>query len=131
MNARVLTVLAAAALLGIGASPPPRVVKADLPPTAELGRVVFERQCAPCHGAGPGDDGSPTLPGTAALAGKYKGELPGALELRGDLNADVIRLFVRQGIGAMPAFRKSELSDGDIEALADYIAATARANGGN
>lgn len=118
-----MIVLATAALLGTAASSPPRVVKADLP-----GRVTFERQCAPCHGAGPGDDGSPMLPGTATLARKYSGELPGALELRGDLDADVIRLFVRAGSGAMPAFRKSELSDGDVDAIAAYLRATAAAS---
>lgn len=124
MSARVMIVLTAAATLATGASPPPRVVKADGP-----GRVTFARQCAPCHGAGPGDDGAPMLPGTAALAAKYKGDLPGALELRSDLDADVIRLFVRSGSGAMPAFRKSELSDTDIDAIAAYLRATATASG--
>ena len=99
---------------------PVKVVKADLP-----GRVIFERQCAPCHAAGPGDDGMPMLPGTMALAKKYEGALPGPLELREDLSAPVIRIFVRNGSGAMPMFRKSELTDADIELLADYIAKTA------
>lgn len=124
MSVRAPFILATALLLGTAASPPPMVVKADLP-----GRQVFERQCAPCHGAGPGDDGSPTLPATAMLAEKYRGELPAALELRTDLSADVIRLFVRQGSGPMPSFRKSELSDADIDAIAAYIAATAQASG--
>lgn len=128
MSARMMIVLAAAALLGTGASPPPRVVKADMPQGAQLGRTTFTRQCAPCHGAGPGDDGAPMLPGTAALAAKYKGDLPAPLELREDLNADVIRLFVRSGSGAMPSFRKSELSDADVDAIAAYLQATAAAS---
>lgn len=99
---------------------PPNVVKADLP-----GRTIFERQCAPCHGAGPGDDGAPTLPGTAVLERRYVGDPPGALELRDDLDGDALRLFVRSGIGAMPSFRKAELSDADIDAIAAYLQATA------
>ena len=68
------------------------------------------------------------LPGPAALAARYQGALPGALELRDDLDAEALRLFVRHGIGAMPSFRKAELSDADIEAIAAYLAATARAS---
>lgn len=101
----------------------PHVVKADLP-----GRAIFEHQCAPCHAAGPGDDGAPMLPGTMALARRYQGELPGELELRDDLDGDTIRLFVRNGIGAMPMFRKSELSDADVDAVAAYLKATAEAS---
>jgi len=102
----------------------PEIVRADLP-----GRTIFEHQCAPCHGAGPGDDGMPMLPGTMTLAQKYEGALPAQLELRSDLNAGAIALFVRRGSGAMPSFRKSELSDADIDALAAYFAATSKASG--
>ncbi len=92
------------------------------------GRLVFEQQCAPCHGTGPGDDGSPTLPGTAALDAKYGGDRPGSLELRSDLPAPVLGVILRRGSGAMPMFRKGELTDEQIEQLAAYIAATAAAN---
>lgn len=101
------------------------IVRADLP-----GRQVFDHQCAPCHGTGPGADGAAMLPGTAALAAKYDGALPGQLELRGDLSAPVLRIFVRRGAGAMPAFRPSELTDAQIEQLAAYFSATAQANSG-
>jgi len=121
----VLTVAAAAAMLAAVGSALAQdrgdILRADLP-----GRVIFERQCAPCHGTGRGDDNSPQLPGTAALAARYAGAKPGELELRTDLNADVLRFFVRRGIGPMPAFRQAELSDADIDAIAAYIASTAR-----
>ena len=103
--------------------PLPKVTKADMP-----GRTIFERQCAPCHGAGPGDDGAPMLPGTATLQRRYQGDPPGALELRDDLDGDILRFFVRNGIGAMPSFRKAELSDADIDAIAAYLHATATAS---
>ncbi len=91
------------------------------------GHAVFTAQCAPCHGAGPGDDGSPQLPGTAALALKYQGEQPPELEKRADLNADILRVFVRNGVGAMPMFRKAELTDRDVDDLAAYLKASAAA----
>ncbi|AKH44134.1 mono/diheme cytochrome c family protein [Altererythrobacter atlanticus] len=127
------TIIPALALLGACSSPmaqevpqqgSPKVVKADLP-----GRTIFEHQCAPCHGAGPGDDGMPMLPGTMALARKYDGALPAALELRSDLGPEVLELFVRKGSGAMPMFRKAELTDADISAIAEYLQATAEASG--
>ena len=111
------------ALALTAAAEPADIVRPDMP-----GRQVFEHQCAPCHGTGPGADGSPMLPGTAALAAKYDGARPAALELRGDLPAPVLRLFVRRGVGVMPPFRKSELTDGQIDELAAYLAATAAAN---
>ncbi len=94
---------------------------------ASRGHAVFTAQCAPCHGAGPGDDGSPQLPGTAALALKYQGEQPPELEKRADLNADILRVFVRNGVGAMPMFRKAELTDRDVDDLAAYLKASAAA----
>ena len=106
------------------ASPPRAIVKADHP-----GRTIFEQQCATCHGAGPGDDGMPRLPGTMALAMKHEGRLPAELELRTDLDANALRYFVRNGSGAMPMFRKAELTDADIDAIAGYLTATAHANG--
>ncbi|HZV56333.1 MAG TPA: cytochrome c [Sphingobium sp.] len=96
--------------------------------SAERGRVVFERQCAPCHGQGPGDDGSPKLPGTAALDRKYSGEVPGALEHRADLDVDILRFFLRNGSGAMPMFRKAELTDAAIADIAAYLKSSAAAH---
>lgn len=111
------------ALSAAAQEPRPLIVRADLP-----GRVIFEQNCAVCHGAGVGDDGARQLPGTAALAERYQGRLPGELELRRDLTAPVLVLFVRRGVGPMPAFREAELSDADITAIAEYLAATAEAS---
>jgi mono/diheme cytochrome c family protein len=91
----------------------------------EQGQRVFAHLCAPCHGAGRGDDGAPMLPGTHALTLKYRGEKPGLLEERTDLSAELIGVFVRNGVASMPPFRKTELSDEDIAAIATYLAATA------
>lgn len=122
MSGAVLALAVASAGVAQSSSRPD-IIRADLP-----GAQVFERQCAPCHGTGPGDDGSPTLPGTAALERRYAGARPGPLELREDLTAPALTLFVRRGIGAMPAFRRGELTDQQIADIADYLQATARAN---
>lgn len=133
MSRRMLLIASVAATLAgvstLRAQAPSAVPAARTIHKAEHpGRIIFERQCAPCHGAGPGDDGTARLPGTMALAAKHKGRLPAELELRTDLDANALRYFVRNGSGAMPMFRKAELTDADIDAIAGYIAATARAN---
>ena len=42
----------------------------------QRGKAKFEHSCAPCHGAGVGDDGRAMLPGTDALRIKYKDARP-------------------------------------------------------
>ena len=89
------------------------------------GALVFAHYCAPCHGDGRGDDGAPMLPGTHALALKYRGAKPGLLEERTDLPAEIIKAFVRNGVASMPPFRKTEVTDEDLDAIAAYLAAAA------
>lgn len=94
--------------------------------TIAQGKAVFTRTCAPCHGADKGDFGRAMLPGTDALRIKYKGQLPALLEQRKDLTPAAIKVFVRKGTWSMPPFRKTEISDAEIEAVSAYIADTAR-----
>ena len=84
---------------------------------AERGAAVFNNWCSACHGRGPLN-----APGTTSLQNKYQGALPAALEDRTDLTAEVVTLYVRNGIATMPFFRKTEVSDADLEALAAYLA---------
>ena len=81
----------------------------------DQGHAVFLHWCAPCHGR------TPYLPATAALTVKYKGKIPGALEDRKDLTAVAVKTFVRQGVFSMPPFRKTEISDAELDALAAYL----------
>jgi (+)-pinoresinol hydroxylase len=92
------------------------------------GKVKFTQTCAPCHGTDRGDFGRAMLPGTDALRIKYQGKLPAALEQRTDLTPAVIKAYVRTGTWSMPPFRKTELSDTQIDEISAYIAATARAS---
>lgn len=94
----------------------------------DRGKVKFTQTCAPCHGTDRGDFGRAMLPGTDALRIKYKGRLPAALEQRTDLTPAVIKAYVRTGTWSMPPFRKTELSDAQIDEISAYIAATARAS---
>jgi mono/diheme cytochrome c family protein len=82
----------------------------------ERGDEVYQYWCATCHGRGPGQ------PGTTALAAKYKGALAALLEERTDLTPQAIRFAVRQGTSIMPFFRKTEISDADLDAMTQYLA---------
>jgi mono/diheme cytochrome c family protein len=98
-----------------------RVASAQDAASVERGQARFEHSCAPCHGAGIGDDGRAMLPGTDALRIKYQGSLPALLEQRTDLNAEAIRTFVRRGTWSMPPFRPTEITERDIQDIAAYL----------
>jgi (+)-pinoresinol hydroxylase len=86
-----------------------------LKPGEPPGYALFQRACAVCHASGP------ARPGSRALAAKYKGSLPALLEERADLKAPYIKQVVRQGLSVMPPFRKTELSDADLDAITAYL----------
>lgn len=83
---------------------------------AERGAAVFNNWCSACHGRD-----LRNAPGTRSLEFKYRDELPAALEDRTDLTAELLEYYVRQGIATMPFYRKTELSDDAVEALAAYL----------
>ena len=80
-----------------------------------VGQRVYEKWCAPCHAPGPDH------PGTTALAALYKGARPAALVERTDLTAPIVKQFVRHGVSVMPFFRKTEISDAELDALAAFL----------
>jgi (+)-pinoresinol hydroxylase len=109
-----LSLFASGALLAIGFGAP----AADREKSAH-GYDVFQKWCAPCHGRGA------DKPGTVALTALYKGTKPGMLEERTDLTPEIIKHFVRTGVSVMPFFRKTEVSDADLDALALYLTSPA------
>jgi mono/diheme cytochrome c family protein len=112
--------IAAAVLAGaLGAS---TSVSAQ-PGTAQVarGQALFDYWCATCHGPGIGNDGAPYLPGEAALRAKYQGALPALLQERTDMTPELVKHYVRAGITIMPFFRKTEISDADLDAIASYL----------
>ena len=102
-------VLFALACIGVGR---PALAADDA--AIQKGEKVFDYWCATCHGPG--------LPGTVALQTKYKDAKPGLLSERTDLTPPVTKAFVRHGVSIMPFFRKTEISDADLDALAAYLA---------
>jgi (+)-pinoresinol hydroxylase len=91
--------------------------------TIARGKEQFTRQCAPCHGADRGDFGRAMLPGTDALRIKYQGKQPALLEQRKDLTPELIRTYVRKGTFSMPPFRKTEISDAQVDEISAYLRA--------
>jgi len=82
----------------------------------ERGAAVFNNWCSVCH-----SKDIKNAPGTQSLQYKYQGKLPAALEDRRDLTANSIKFFVRKGVATMPFFRKTEIGDADLDALAAYL----------
>ena len=105
-NGLLLVALVTALAMAVAQQPPTNVDK---------GHDVYQYWCAPCHGRGN------RFPGTVALQAKYDGKVPAALEDRTDLSPAGVRLFVRRGTSIMPFFRKTEVSDADLDALAAYL----------
>ena len=86
-----------------------------LPEPLATGQKVYEHWCAPCHDGGPGH------PGTQSLQLKYKGQVPATLLERTDLIPATVVLYVRQGVLLMAPFRKTEITDAELNALAAYV----------
>ena len=115
----LLSLLAHTAWVGLFVASP---ASAQTRAAIERGNAKFQYMCAPCHGAGIGDDGRAMLPGTDALRIKYRGALPALLEERRDLTAEVLKVYVRRGTWSMPPFRPTEITDAEIEDIAAYLA---------
>jgi (+)-pinoresinol hydroxylase len=79
------------------------------------GYVQYQNYCSMCHGEGAG------RPGTMALQAKYKGAVPALLDKRTDLTVALVKTYVRNGVSIMPFFRKTEISDADLDAIAAYL----------
>ena len=110
------------------------VAASPLPGAAGEGYLVYAKWCAGCH-APPYQPADPAIAetlspvsrlplGTNLLQQRYKGSVPAALEQRTDLTTASVAYFVRHGVNAMPAFRKTEISDPDLQALSAYLTRT-------
>jgi mono/diheme cytochrome c family protein len=97
---------------------PPLIGYADAAPakpaSPTAGPKLFKRWCGDCHHTAAG-------PGSMALARKYQGSLPALLEQRTDTTPDFIRYVVRRGASFMPPFRKTEITDAELDQLALYL----------
>jgi mono/diheme cytochrome c family protein len=107
--------VASAALIAVtcGARAP-AAEPAAADPHAE-GKTVYGKWCAACH------DPGVIHPGTHALEAKYQGKRPAVILEWTDLTADYVRYIVRHGMSVMPQFRKTEITDQELDALAAYL----------
>ena len=81
-------------------------------PSATGGEKLYVEHCAMCHG--------PNGMGTGLLGRRVQ---PALLEQRGNLAAPYVIMAARRGIGNMPQIPRGEVSDADLKAIADYLAA--------
>jgi mono/diheme cytochrome c family protein len=83
---------------------------AFVPKTASIaeGERIFNAQCSYCH------------PGGAAGLGPSLNNKPAP--------AFAIRFQIRHGLGAMPAFDSTQISDSQLHAVADYLKALRRSD---
>ena len=78
------------------------------------GEQIYQRHCQACHDPGAGH------PATLLLGLKY-GADKALIKGRQDLNADYIKTIVRGGLLEMPPFRPTEISDGELELIAEFV----------
>ena len=78
------------------------------------GRQTYVVYCGHCHDGGDGH------PGTMRLGVRIDSD-HAVLLSRSDLPPEYIHHVVRNGIGMMPPFRPTEISDGTLHALAAYV----------
>lgn len=86
-------------------------------PRATPGKAAFDRWCAECHAPGHGH------PGTQQLE-RTRGPALAVLEQRTDLAPALVRVIVRNGLNAMPAYRPSEISDAELEQIVLHLVRT-------
>jgi mono/diheme cytochrome c family protein len=102
--------------------PPPYIMRAELPSGDRLasgrsGEALFSNRCGACHLAG--GMGSNLLTKQQMLAGQPP-EL-GLLANRTDLTADYVKAVVRQGKVAMPRLSRTEVTDAELAAIANFL----------
>ena len=104
--------LAAGTAIAQGPPPAPKPTTLASRPNATGGEALYLEHCASCHAA----NGM----GTGLLARRVE---PALLEARDNLPAQYVIVAARQGIGNMPPIPRGEVSDAELRAIADYLAA--------
>ena len=91
-----------------------RAAARTVEPTRVAGQAVYQKWCSDCHSTATG-------PGSIALQRHYQGNPPAILLQRTNMSPDLVKAAVRNGVSFMPSFRKTEISDAELAALADYL----------
>lgn len=106
---RTLTAAALIAMMMVGTAR-----AGDMKDSVSHGKQIFDTQCVFCHGQGLGH---PAWQMLALKKGKAKAYIVG----RTDLTPLYIKHVVRNGLIEMPPFRVTQISNADLDALAQYI----------
>lgn len=132
---RSVPVLSAGKIAGIVAAFLPLATLADPTPietprpsgqvkvAASPGEQIYMRWCAECHASAMG-------PGTQTLERKYHGGVTAILDKRAGIPAELVAYTVRHGVGFMPSFRKTEISDSELALLTKYLSSVGRGSAG-
>ena len=114
MKRLVIATLLLAGGVAIAQGPPPAPKPTMLAsrPGATGGEALYVEHCISCHG--------PNGMGTGLLARRVQ---PALLEARDNLPAAYVVVAARQGIGNMPVIPRGEVSDEELKAIAEYLAA--------
>jgi len=94
--------------------PPPTSPSDYVDVSYETGEELYNHYCFHCHSEGDGK------PGAAMLAQKH-GEEKSIIKGRQDLPVEYIKTVIRDGLLEMPPFRFTEISDDQLELIAEYV----------
>lgn len=100
------------AMLTFGFAQVVAAAEPSLTPRQEQGRKLYNGTCVYCH--------SPNVWGTFTLSRRL-GADRAVLDQRTDLVGPYVKSVVRSGLGSMPAIRRTELTDADVDAIVDYL----------
>ena len=79
------------------------------------GEAIYQANCSHCHDPGMNN------PGTQQLT-KTRGEENGVLIDRDNLVDVYVKTIVRNGLNGMPTFKPTQITDGELDALAEFLA---------
>lgn len=83
-------------------------------PGPKSGKDIYAHWCADCHDPGPGH------PGTLRMEGDFGAESSVLLRFP-NLDAETVKFAVRNGFQMMPPFRVTEISDEELDRLAQFV----------
>ena len=102
----------AIALFALSPGDAVRAADASLSAQQQQGQKLFRNSCFYCH--------SEKVWGTLSLE-RRRPNGDALLEKRTDLTPAFVRTVVRNGLGSMPAYRRTELNDADVDAIIAYL----------
>ena len=104
------------------AAPAPNAGPSEHGGSIDQGHRAFLDHCDACHGREQISSDGGMQPATASLAIAYRGtRTPPTLEDRTDLTTTYVKYIVRHGDHGMPFFRKTMVSDAELDAIAAYL----------